>query len=76
MYNEEYEYEVRACRKCELAQDYAPELSSHAATNRLSRWLRYNPRLWEELQESGYRPSQKIFTGKQVEIILRHLGEP
>lgn len=76
MYNEEFEYEICACRKIDLAQDYAPELSPHAATNRLSRWLRYNPHLWAELQASGYKPQQKMFTSKQVSIILKHLGEP
>lgn len=76
MYTDDYEYEIHACPKWELAQDYSPELSRHSATNRLAKWLRHNPKLWEELLDTGYQPKQKIFTSKQVAIIIHYLGEP
>lgn len=76
MYRDEFEYEIHACTKSELAQEYAPELAPRSAVNRLIRWLKHNKRLWDELMENGYVPQQKMFTSRQVEIIMHYLGEP
>ena len=52
-------------RKSALAASYFPELASHQACNRLRRWL-----------ETGYRPEQRIFTPRQIRLIIHYLGEP
>ncbi len=76
MYTDEFEYEVHACTKSELAQEYAPDLMPRSAVNRLVKWMKHNPMLWDELLQSGYMPQQKLLTSKQVAIIMHHLGEP
>lgn len=70
------EWPVRPYSKSELAQAYAPEIGERSALNRLSRWIRFNEALYSALQATGYRPTQQIFTAKQVELIFLHLGRP
>ncbi len=67
---------VRPYSKNELACAYAPEIGERSALNRLSRWLHRNTLLYERLLQTGYRPTQQIFTGKQVELIFEYLGRP
>lgn len=62
--------------KKQLAVAYSPELSIGGAINRLRRWLHYNKALMEELRLTNYRETQHLLTSRQVEIIIRHLGEP
>ncbi len=38
--------------------------------------MKRNPRLADELAEAGYKPRYKVFTPRQVGIIVRYLGEP
>lgn len=70
------EIPVRAMSKKELAVAYAPELTIKGATNRLGRWMRYNAHLMAELEEAGYRTSQRIMTSRQVGIVFKYLGRP
>ncbi len=67
---------IQPMTKKQLALAYAPGLSVGGAANRLCHWLHYNPRLMDELRQTGYRESQHLLTARQVEIIFRHLGEP
>ena len=67
---------VRPYYKRELAEAYAPNISSASALNRLSKWLKLNLQLNEALLQTGYRGTQKIFTSMQVELIFRYLGRP
>lgn len=62
--------------KSELAMLYAPELSPHAAVNRLMAWLKKDPDTIRALRATGYNKYQKILTPKQVAIITSFLGEP
>lgn len=75
-YKEEKEWAVRPYYKRELAEAYAPNLSSSSALNRLATWIKLNKSLCEELAQTGYRHKQQIFTSMQVEIIFRYLGKP
>ena len=63
-------------RKSALAASYFPELASHQACNRLRRWIIRCMELYDKLRETGYRPEQRIFTPRQVGLIILYLGEP
>ncbi|EKU89030.1 DUF4248 domain-containing protein [Bacteroides oleiciplenus] len=70
------EWSVRPYSKSELARAYAPEIGERSALNRLSRWIRFNAVLYSALLATGYRPTQQIFTSKQVCLIFEYLGRP
>ena len=63
-------------RKSALAASYFPELASHQACNRLRRWIIRCTELHDKLLEKGYRPEQRIFTPRQIRLIIHYLGEP
>lgn len=63
-------------RKSALAASYFPELDSHQACNRLRRWIIRCTELHDKLLETGYRPEQRIFTPRQIRLIIHYLGEP
>ena len=49
---------IRPYSKSELAQAYAPEITSQAALNRLAAWIRLNRPLTEALRQTGYYTKQ------------------
>ena len=49
---------IRPYSKSELAQAYAPEITSQAALNRLAAWIRLNRPLTEALRDDG-RPVEE-----------------
>ena len=63
-------------RKSALAASYFQELASHQACNRLRRWIIRCTELHDKLLETGYRPEQRIFTPRQIRLIIHYLGEP
>ena len=71
-----YDIDIVTMSKRELAQLYAPELTPHAAVNRLMNWIRNHPTLTSALHQTGYRKTARIFSPRQVELIVEHLGEP
>ena len=73
---EEKEWPVRPYCKRELAVAYAPDIAPASALNRLASWLKRNRQLTAELEQTGYKPRQQIFTSLQVELIFRYLGKP
>lgn len=68
--------QIRSYSKSELAQAYAPEITPHAAVNRLMAWIKLNAPLYEALKQSGYTDNRRLFTVRQVELIFEYLGEP
>lgn len=60
--------------KYDLAREYFPSVSPATARRLFARELRQNAALWTELQQTGYRPSQKRLTPRQVAIIARYIG--
>lgn len=68
--------EIKAYSKKELAQAYAPDITTGSALNRLATWIDNNPDLCHALQQSGYRKSQHVFTHYQVRLLFEFLGEP
>lgn len=71
-----YDIDIMPMSKQELAQMYAPELTPHAAVNRLMSWIKRHPILFSALMQTGYKKTSKVFSPKQVELIIEYLGEP
>ncbi len=62
--------------KQELASLYSPEVSDRSAMRTLNNWIRLNADLRNELCATHYSKWSKIFTPRQVRIIVKYLGEP
>ena len=69
-------FNLRAYGRTELAQAYCPQLSPGAAWQKLSTWINLYPGLPERLKAIGYSPRQRVFTPRQVAMIVEALGEP
>ena len=67
---------IRVYTKKELALMYFPDSSPRTAVSHLMAWIRHCTQLWEQLQETGYEPTCKTFTPRQVRAIVEQLGEP
>lgn len=69
-------FEIKAYGKSELAQLYNPRMGVRSALRTLSVWIKRNEMLHGRLQETGLVPCCKIYTPRQVELIVEYLGEP
>ena len=62
--------------KSELAMRYFPECSSpKVANDRLQRWIASCPALDKELTALHHRKAAKVFTPREVALIVEYLGE-
>ena len=73
---EEKEYPIRVYTKAELAMLYNPSQCITVSLNTLSRWIRTNHLLMQELTAVGYNKFRHSFTPREVELIFKDLGEP
>lgn len=55
---------------------YMPGICRSGALKQFNRWIERNARLTAELTETGYDGTERIFTPKQVELIVEYIGEP
>ena len=62
--------------KTELALLYQPNCNPESALRTLNRWINGCPLLVEELRALQYQPRRHTFLPREVEAIVRHLGEP
>jgi hypothetical protein len=69
-------FKIRSYGYSELAQLYFPSISKKSASNQFRKWIKFNQKLQRELNSTGFNPGQKILTPKQVEIMIRIIGEP
>ena len=70
-------FRIRPYSKRELARLYFPEtVHADSAVANLHNQIRRIPALVRELAEANYRTRDKVFTPKQVSILVRYLGEP
>ncbi|WP_455626528.1 DUF4248 domain-containing protein [Parabacteroides sp.] len=70
-------FKIRPYSKRELAKLYFPDtVNEESATANLRNLMKYNPDLLTELKGANYKTHNKIFTPKQVGIIVHYLGEP
>ena len=67
---------IRIYSKQELALMYFPEAKSHTAVNHLMRWINRCGQLRSALEAAHYRPSNRHFTARQVQLIVDYLGFP
>lgn len=71
------EFKSKTYTKLELASFYCPgRASSHSTLMTFYRWMRENGDLCRELQQVGYNPNRHSFLKREVEIIVKYLGEP
>ena len=72
----EDKFKIKSYGYGELAQMYFPTITKQSATVQFRRWIRINNKLLDELSLAGFKRYQKMLTPKQVEIIVRYIGEP
>ena len=70
-------FKIAPYTKRELAKLYFPNTKNiDSAVANLRNLIKRNPELREELYNTGYHPYSKLFTPRQVRIIIGILGEP
>ena len=69
-------FQFRPYLKAELALLYNPHCTQDSAMKTLYRWIRGCPLLVEELKSMNYNPHRHSYLKREVEAIVRHLGEP
>lgn len=69
-------FSIRPYGVGELAALYFPHIQQSSAVNQLRRWIVESPFLLEDLQAAGWKRYRKVFSPKQVAVIIEHLGEP
>ncbi len=69
-------FTLRTYPKSELALLYAPQSTPETAVKNLYRWIRICKPLCKELERMDYNPRRRSFMKREVEAIVRHLGEP
>ena len=74
--NREYTFVPRPYTKTELALMYCPDSTPATALQCLYRWMRRCLPLMEELAAMGYDKYRHTLRRREVEAIVRHLGEP
>ena len=69
-------FKIREYGRTELAQLYSPTVTPESAWRKFRRWMDRFPGLTERLREMGYSDRSRIFTPRQVRLIVDCLGEP
>lgn len=60
----------------ELAQFYFPNSTPKSAGQQLMRWMLRDDDLLADLRLAGYRKGLRVYTPRQVSILVDHLGDP
>ena len=66
----------RAYGVTEFAQLYFPGQTPVIAYKRMWEWIRTSRELKAKLEAAGWVKFQKLYTPKQVAVLIDHLGEP
>lgn len=66
----------RAWGVTEFAQLYFPGQTPVVAYKRMWEWIRVSRGLKDKLEAAGWVKFQKLYTPKQVSVLIDHLGEP
>jgi hypothetical protein len=72
----EKEFTIRSYGYGELAQLYFPNIAKKSASVQLRRWINQDKQLNELLKSLGYKKGQRLFTPRQVQILVEKLGMP
>ena len=70
------EFEPRIYAKGELAMLYFPNHSKVNAARNLHRWITHCKGLMQELLAAGYSATRRFYSRREVEVIVKYLGEP
>lgn len=68
-------FSIRIHGNCELAQLYFPYVAMKSASVQLRRWIILNKELEKDSIDAGFKLGYRIFTPKQVEIVIDRAGE-
>jgi hypothetical protein len=74
--NRDYSIPVRTYSKQELAMYYFPGDPVSVAQQHLRRWIRNCKALHQELEAMDMGKKNHHYTPRQVEAIMRYLGDP
>lgn len=74
--DEDRKWKSRSTTLLRLGQQYSPDVTPAVASRRLRQWIFHNPVLIGLLQENGWTASQRVLTPRQVDQIVKILGEP
>ncbi len=74
--DEDRPFPIRSYTKAELAMLYCPGECITNALNNFSRWMRLNRPLMAELNTIGYNKFRRTYMPREVEIIVKFMGEP
>lgn len=66
----------RAIGVSEFAQLYFPGHTPVVAYKRMWEWIQTSRGLKAKLEQAGWVKFQKLYTPKQVAVLIDHLGEP
>lgn len=69
---EEIKFSVRCYDKEELARMYFPRLSHAVSVAKLRRWMRHCVPLMEELLAGDFHPKLKMFSAREVRLIVHY----
>ena len=72
----EEKFKLKSYSKVELSRKYNPHLCDRSAQRALMKWIEHNKELSEKLLSTGFKKMDRLFTPKQVEMIISFLGEP
>lgn len=72
----ENDFVVKTYKKSDLAHLYNPDTGIVTALQLLKKWIRANEALNRELAATGLKTTAKLYTPKQVALIVEYLGEP
>lgn len=74
--NEDGSFVFRPYKKTELALMYFPDSTKETATKLLYRWIREDVNIMNELLAMGYNKHRQYLLKREVEVIVKYLGEP
>ena len=74
--NKDNDFQTRTYTKTELALLYSPHSTPSTALQCLTRWMKQCQPLMAELATMGYNKYRHTLFKREVEAIVRHLGEP
>ena len=74
--DQEERFDYRSYSKTELALMYSPDSTPATALQCLTRWMKQCRPLMAELASMGYNKFRHTLLRKEVEAIVKYLGEP
>lgn len=72
----EQEFRLKTYKKSELAMMYFPDVTKASASKNFRRWIRNCHPMMQELEAMGYDKNRQYLLKAEVEVIVKHLGEP